>query len=125
MSPIVLSGGLVLEDWLFATGGAPRGEAYFPADVGGGLRRVRGLGSGPDHDLYRSTRCSSPIASARARVWLTTYFVPDEPALAALTTAALRGVDVRALVPREGDAALATRCGFSIASVLVNRPRVE
>jgi cardiolipin synthase A/B len=37
-------------------------------------------------------------------VWLTSaYFVPDEPTLAALKTASLRGVDVRVLVPRVGD----------------------
>jgi cardiolipin synthase len=33
----------------------------------------------------------------------TPYFVPDESMLAALTSAALRGVDVRVLVPRSSD----------------------
>jgi len=46
---------------------------------------------------------------ARERIWLTTpYFVPDEPALFALTSAALRGVDVRILVPRRSDNLLVT-----------------
>jgi cardiolipin synthase len=33
----------------------------------------------------------------------TLYFVPDEPMLAALVAAALRGADVRVLVPRSSD----------------------
>jgi len=43
----------------------------------------------------------------------TPYFVPDEPVLTALTTAALRGVDVRILVPRKGDSALVSAAARS------------
>lgn len=47
------------------------------------------------------------INQAVARVWLTTpYFVPDEPILHALVSAAMRGVDVRVLVPTRGDSRL-------------------
>jgi cardiolipin synthase len=42
----------------------------------------------------------SGVAAARQRVYLTTpYFVPDEPMVRALVSAALRGVDVRILLP--------------------------
>ncbi|MEO0856512.1 MAG: cardiolipin synthase [Bacteroidota bacterium] len=44
------------------------------------------------------------IQSAEERVWIATpYFVPDGGVLASLQLAALRGVDVRVLVPRRAD----------------------
>ncbi|MBS0318398.1 MAG: cardiolipin synthase, partial [Proteobacteria bacterium] len=44
------------------------------------------------------------IGAATRRAWLTTpYFVPGEPALMALANAALRGVDVRVLLPKRSD----------------------
>jgi cardiolipin synthase len=44
------------------------------------------------------------LGAATHRAWLTTpYFVPGEPALMALASAALRGVDVRVLVPKRSD----------------------
>ncbi|BCX46479.1 cardiolipin synthase [Haloferula helveola] len=43
-------------------------------------------------------------ASARDRLWITSpYFVPDAGVLTALQTAALRGVDVRILLPEKAD----------------------
>jgi len=44
------------------------------------------------------------IHSATRRVWITTpYFIPDEAVFAALRLAALRGVDVRVLIPARPD----------------------
>lgn len=44
------------------------------------------------------------IASARTRLWIASpYFVPDEATTSALKLAALRGVDVRILIPDECD----------------------
>jgi len=44
------------------------------------------------------------ITAARERVWITTpYLVPDEAVFAALRLAALRGVDVRILLPSRRD----------------------
>lgn len=44
------------------------------------------------------------ITSAHERLWLTTpYFVPGEAILAAIASAAHRGVDVRLLLPRQTD----------------------
>ncbi len=52
--------------------------------------------SGPDNGLQAIYRAHlAAINAAEERVWLTTpYFVPTEAALAALTNASLRGVDV-------------------------------
>ncbi|MCH9684774.1 MAG: PLDc N-terminal domain-containing protein [Deltaproteobacteria bacterium] len=58
--------------------------------------------SGPDRPLVSviSAQFSAAIASANRRAWLATpYFVPDEPLMLILRTAALRGIDLRLLVP--------------------------
>jgi len=58
--------------------------------------------SGPDLPLVSviAAQFSAAIASATQRVWLATpYFVPDEPLLFNLRVAAMRGVDLRILVP--------------------------
>ncbi len=47
------------------------------------------------------------IESAEKRIWIATpYFVPDGRVLGALQLAALRGVDVRVIVPRKSDSLL-------------------
>jgi cardiolipin synthase len=44
------------------------------------------------------------LNSATERIWITApYFVPDEAVMKALMLAAMRGVDVRILVPAQGD----------------------
>lgn len=104
------------EDWLSATDRLLDDERYFPdIDVSApsdGDRAdernscaVQIVDSGPD-------RSFSPIAFfhvqafalARRRLWLTSpYFVPSPSLLDGLLTAALRGVDVRLLVPARPD----------------------
>jgi cardiolipin synthase len=71
-----------------------------PVMSAGPLMQV--IPSGPDLPLVSviAAQLSAAIASATERVWLATpYFVPDEPLLFNLRIAALRGVDVRILVP--------------------------
>jgi cardiolipin synthase len=54
------------------------------------------------------------ITMARSRIWLVTpYFIPEQAIIAALTTAALRGVDVQLIVPGPGasDVAIARWAG--------------
>ncbi len=63
---------------------------------------VQVVPSGPDAPVAEAigTQITASIACACARVWIVTpYFVPDEPLLSTLRTAALRGVDVRIVVP--------------------------
>ena len=44
------------------------------------------------------------INSARHRIWIVSpYFVPDDDLISALQLAALRGVDVRILIPENPD----------------------
>ena len=62
----------------------------------------------------------SAIHSASRRAWLTTpYFVPGEAALMALTSAALRGVDVRLLVPRRSDSIVVSAAARSYFAELI------
>jgi len=63
------------------------------------------LASGPDDDVYAiEAFYFAAITSAKERLWLTTpYFVPGEAILAAISSAAHRGVDVRLLLPHATD----------------------
>ena len=54
------------------------------------------------------------IHSAKNRVWIASpYFVPDPKVVAALQIAALRGVDVRILLPEKADHILVWLSSFS------------
>jgi cardiolipin synthase len=98
-----------LEDWSYATGKTPQASADALARVvpqlPAGDIAVQIVTSGPDNAQEAIHRMHvAAIHSAEQRAWLTTpYFVPGEPGLMALTSAALRGVDVRLLVPRRSD----------------------
>jgi cardiolipin synthase A/B len=99
---------IFMEDWHFATDELVQGSAYLRRPNGRGEELVQVVASGPDSDVYAIHKLMfSAIASARRRVWLVTpYFVPDEPIVTALATAALRGVDVRVILPHAGDSKL-------------------
>jgi cardiolipin synthase A/B len=73
-----------------------------------GDQLVQIVASGPDASTFAIHKMFFGLINhARRRLWLTSpYFVPDDALLTALITAALRGVDVRVLVPRRGDSRL-------------------
>lgn len=113
-----------LEDWVYARGARDRAalatELIAPCEPGD--LAVQVVASGPDsagEAIHRSML--DIIGSARRRVWLTTpYFVPTEGALYALTDAAMRGIDVKLLVPRRGDSRLVTAAARSYFDELVD-----
>ncbi len=84
--------------------------------------RMQVIPSGPDSDFAPILRVMlSAMYRARKRIYLTTpYFVPDEASLFALTSAALRGVDVRLLVPRKSDNLVVTLATQSWYDDLIN-----
>ncbi len=89
------------EDWAYASGRAP-GGAVAVADTGGRAPSApRYLPAGPDSPWEPIHRVMlAAMYRAERRIWLATpYFVPGEAARMALTSAALRGLDVRLLVP--------------------------
>jgi cardiolipin synthase len=100
---------IFIEDWLFVTEKLPpRTPELFPVPGAPGRYVVQVVGSGPDHpNMTIHLTYFTAITRATSRLWLTTpYFVPDESIVTALGTAALRGVDVRLLLPAHGDSKL-------------------
>lgn len=96
-----------VEDWTFQTG-----ERLLPPPP-----RVEETGEGsivavlPSEPAQKENVSAlayfAGIAAARERCYLTSpYFVPDEPTVRALVSTALRGVDVRLLIPKRSDAPL-------------------
>lgn len=79
------------------------------------------LSTGPTSDLEDcSLMFMEAIASAKKRFWIASpYFVPDEPLTQALQMAALRGRDVRVILPKKPDHLLVWYASFSyIAQML-------
>lgn len=100
---------IFMEDWFFAAEKLPGfSRRYFPPPSHRGEHVVQVVASGPDSTSHAIHKLFfTAITEARQRVWATTpYFVPDEPILTAMLTAAMRGVDVRLIVPRKGDSRL-------------------
>ncbi len=109
-----------LEDWYWASGQIPDLEWETRAARSGVSRTILSLPSGP---ADRFETCAlyfiDAIQSARRRIWIASpYFVPDEQIVSALKLAALRGVDVRILVPRDCDNFLVNLSGWSFVAPL-------
>ncbi len=61
------------------------------------------------------------LHEAQERVWITTpYFVPDDQVLSALKLAALRGIDVRVLIPERTDNTLIYLAEFAFLESLLH-----
>lgn len=98
-----------LEDWHYATGVLLRDEGMWPQAPQGPVQ-AQVVPSGPDSELEPIHRTFvEMINAARSRVWLVTpYFAPGEAGMMALTSAAMKGLDVRLLIPRRSDSLVAT-----------------
>jgi cardiolipin synthase A/B len=100
---------LFSEDWFWAAGVRPHGLRWPEIDAPGAAERegtaVTIVPSHPSDGLPVGRLLFLDVMqSARERLWITTaYFVPDPTLTSALQLAALRGVDVRILVPARGD----------------------
>jgi cardiolipin synthase A/B len=103
-----------LEDWHYCTGRSlPVAEVVKPCTVGPIAAQV--IPAGPDNEWEPIHRLQvQAINGADKRVWLATpYFVPTRAALFALEGAAMRGLDVRVVVPKESDSTLVTAAARS------------
>lgn len=103
-----------IADWYWASD-ALLALAWKPTIPEGGSADVLVLPSGPADELEACNLLYLHlIHSARKRLWIATpYFVPDPPVVQALQLAALRGVDVRVLVPEKADHWLVWLSSFS------------
>jgi len=103
-----------LEDWHWATKTAPNLN-WKPQGASNGDGTAFCLPSGPADPFETCTLFFlHAIHTAKKRVWIASpYFVPDEQFISALQIAALRGVDVRILVPGRADNALVQLSGYT------------
>ncbi len=93
------------EDWYFATGEALTQPQLYPhvPEAGGDVAQVVSGGPDGDFDAFQ-TLFFAAINEAQQRITLaTSYFIPTPALATALETAALRGVQVRLLVPGVAD----------------------
>lgn len=113
---------IFLEDWFFAAREELDNDASFPPLTHHGETVMQIVQSGPDESLETIHRLYfTAIASARSSVWISTpYFVPDKAILLALQTAALRGVDVRIVLPAHSNFPITKWAGESFFEELLD-----
>jgi cardiolipin synthase len=93
-----------LEDWYWQARSAPE-LRWEPEPVMADNQLVSVIPSGPADELETCHLFFlRAINAARERLWITSpYFVPDHAIVTALQLAALRGVDVRIMLPEKAD----------------------
>jgi cardiolipin synthase len=94
-----------IDDWWFVTGEKLQGDRFDPPLEHAGTALCRSVSDGPNQDQERVQYILlGAIACARRRIQVQTpYFIPDRVTLAALVTAALRGVEVDILLPAKSN----------------------
>lgn len=93
-------------NWYFVSGkGFHYDEVYFPPIAPIGNQYVQIAASGPDSDWASIMQAFFvAISTAKEQVLISTpYFIPNEPIITALSTAALSGIDVQIIFPYRGD----------------------
>jgi cardiolipin synthase len=93
-------------NWYFVSKNTlPFSGRYFPGTYVSGNQCMQIAASGPDSDWASIMQAFfKAISTAKSQVLITTpYFIPNEPILTALSTAALGGVDVQIIFPYKGD----------------------
>jgi cardiolipin synthase A/B len=88
-------------DWAFTTGETLRDDPWFPPLPSTGSVTARGVRDGPDDDLDKLLELIlGALSAAQERVRIATpYFIPDNVLLHMLQVTAMRGVDVRIVLP--------------------------
>ncbi len=103
-----------LEDWHWATDELPAWD-WTPRRAAAGDQLALILPTGPADSLETASLMFVTLfQSARERLWISTpYFVCDSQVMGALELAALRGVDVRILVPARSDYRVVRLAGWT------------
>lgn len=112
-------------DWYFITGESPEhllSENYFPAVERAGDITARLINTGPDSgcDIATQTFFNAITLAKKQILAVTPYFVPTVDILRALRAAALRGVDVRLIVPKENNHRYAGYAGKALYEDLLS-----
>jgi cardiolipin synthase len=90
-----------LEDWFFVTGERLDDPLFFPQLDSPGSAVIRCISDGPDKEFRKLEQIiigALSCANHSIRI-MTPYFIPDRPMISALITTALRGIDVRIVLP--------------------------
>jgi cardiolipin synthase len=112
--PVVHAVQLVfLEDWFWASNEVPDLQWETEAEPADQVAAI--IPTGPADPLDSWLLVVAEAAnSARDKLWITSpYFVPDDGVITALQAAAIRGVDVRILLPERPDHLLVWLSAFS------------
>jgi len=102
------------EDWFWAANNIPN-LSWQPRVFREDSHSVLVLGSGPaDNFETCGLFFLNAINSARRRIWIASpYFVPDDSIVKALQLAALKGIDVRVMLPQKPDHLLVHLSAYS------------
>jgi cardiolipin synthase len=108
-----------LEDWYWACKEMP--ELYWDPNPDAGTAQAAVIPTGPADDAESWQLVVAEAANtSRERLWIASpYFVPDGGVLTALQTAAIRGVDVRILIPEKPDHKLVWLSSFSFLELTI------
>lgn len=109
------------EDWYWATEQIISVDSQIMSSAGSD-QAVAIINSGPADALAScSILFSTLINQARSRLWITSpYFVPNDATVVALQAAALRGVDVRIILPDHADQVLVELASFTYYDDMLN-----
>lgn len=114
MGPVVQAVQMVfLEDWFWATNQVPDLHWETRTEEADQIAAIIPTGPADPLDSWQLIVAEAANTS-RKKLWIATpYFVPDEGVLTALQAAAIRGVDVRILMPARADHLLVWLSAFS------------
>ncbi len=110
-----------IKDWYWATGKIPENsKTVKPSAKGNQAAAI--VNTGPaDSTTSCSILFTTLINMAQHRLWITSpYFVPDDVMLRAFQAAAIRGVDVRIILPEKVDKKLVQFASFTYYESMVN-----
>ena len=104
-----------VEDWRWAADETLSELEWEPVRSANGNAQALVIASGPADDVETaSLMYTQAINAATRRIWIASpYFVPDDAIVQSLQLAALRGVDVRILIPEVSDSALVKLAAYS------------
>ena len=94
-----------LKDWFFVENSLLTASKYYPAIDSSGAALIQTVSSEPVGEWHAIMQgLVLAVNNAKRYVYIQTpYFLPTEPVLSALQTAALSGVDVRLMLPEQSD----------------------
>ena len=104
-----------IEDWRWAADETLADLAWDLGDSMDGPAQAIVIASGPADDVETASLMNTQaINGATRRIWIASpYFVPDDAIVQSLQLAALRGVDVRILIPEVSDNRLVKLAAYS------------